>query len=75
MRPYANLGGNSGVLAYATTFDSITVQFKDGAEYLYTNASAGSAAISDMKARADGGIGLNSYINQYVRKRYARRLR
>lgn len=33
---YANRSGNSGVTSYATTADSIRVQFTNGEVYLYT---------------------------------------
>jgi hypothetical protein len=75
MQPYNDHNGDSGVLRYETTLDSITVQFKDGAVYQYTNASAGSGAIAAMKLLATGGNGLNAYINLNVRKKYASKLR
>jgi len=46
MERYKNLGGDSGVTAYEIGQGSITVQFKDGAVYLYNNQSAGGPAIS-----------------------------
>ena len=45
MESYENLGGNSGVIAFEIKPGSITVQFKDGAKYLYTDQSAGAAEI------------------------------
>ena len=75
MNHYQNRGGNSGVAAYEIGPDSITVQFKDGAVYLYTNASAGSANIEQMKQLAIAGVGLNSFISTTVRKAYASKLR
>ena len=75
MEHYKNLGGNSGVKAYEIGDDSITVQFKDGAIYLYTNGSAGSSAIEKMKALAVSGSGLNSFISSTVKKGYARKIR
>lgn len=75
MHPYANAGGDSGVAAFEVAADSITVQFRDGATYLYNYAETGSSHIEQMKQLAVGGSGLNSYINRYVRKSYAARLR
>jgi len=75
MQRYANLGGDSGITAYETGSDFIRVQFSDGAVYLYTYASAGSHSIETMKGLANGGQGLNSFINRNVRKRYARKER
>ena len=75
MRPYANVGGDSGVAAFEVAADSITVQFRDGATYLYNYLRTGSAHIEQMKQLALGGSGLNSYINRCVRKSYAARLK
>ena len=74
MERYKNLGGQSGVDSYEIAPDSITVKFKDGAVYLYTNASAGVQNIEKMKALAVAGRGLNSFINTTVRKSYASKL-
>lgn len=75
MERYRNLGGDSNVAAYELGDGSITVQFNDGSVYLYTNLSAGPANIIELKRLAQVGQGLNSFINRYVRKGYAQRLR
>ncbi len=75
MERYRNLGGDSGVAAFETGPDFIRVQFKDGAVYLYTYASAGPQNIEHMKQLAERGQGLNSFINTTVRKAYARKER
>jgi hypothetical protein len=75
MERYKNLGGNSGVAGYELTGDSITVQFNDGAVYLYNYSSAGPSNIETMKALAIAGQGLNSFIMRNVRKEYAKKLR
>jgi hypothetical protein len=75
MEHYKNIGGDSGVAGYEIGQGSITVQFKDGAAYLYTNQSAGSANISEMQRLAIAGQGLNSFISRAVRKNYAQKLR
>ena len=71
MKPYANLGGNSGVVAYENGPDFIKVQFSDGSIYPYTYASAGADNIECMKQLAESGHGLNSFINTNVRNLYA----
>lgn len=71
---YRNLSGDSGVSAYEFGPDSITVQFSDGDAYLYDAWSAGASNIAQMKALAERGCGLNSFINVNVRKKYRRRL-
>lgn len=75
MEQYKNIGGDSGITAYELGQDSITVQFKDGAVYLYTNQSAGAANIAEMQRLAVSGQGLNSFISRVVRKGYAQKLR
>jgi len=75
MPTYANRGGDSGVVSYETTPDSITVVFRDGSEYLYDSGAPGSADVEQMKSLAEAGEGLNEYINRHVRKNYARKLR
>jgi hypothetical protein len=68
---YQNRGGDSGVAGYEFGADYIRVQFKDGAIYLYTHASAGAQNIEQMKRLAEAGQGLNSFISTTVRKSYA----
>ena len=54
---------------------SIIVEFNDGAQYLYTNESAGPGSIAEMHRLARAGQGLNSYIARVVKKGYARKIR
>ncbi|MBN8563680.1 MAG: hypothetical protein J0L70_24395 [Leptolyngbya sp. UWPOB_LEPTO1] len=75
MERYRDIDGDSGVSAYEIGVDFIRVQFSTGAIYLYTNSSAGSANIEQMKILAAKGNGLNSFINTRVRKLYARKER
>ena len=71
---YLNKGGNSSVANYSIGADSITVQFKDGASYLYNYSSTTMVGVEHMKQLAVNGIGLNSYISRVVKKQYARKL-
>jgi hypothetical protein len=73
MEMYKNTRRNSGVSAYESGSDFIRVKFKDGAVYLYTVASAGLNNINEMKVLAVNGNGLNTFINQNVRKNYAKK--
>ena len=75
MEPYKNLGGHSSVHAFELGPDSITVEFNDGATYLYNCASTGTTHIDQMKGLALAGHGLNSYIIRCVMKAHAARLR
>ena len=75
MERYRNLSGDSGVRAYEIGQGAITVQFDDGASYLYNNQSAGNANIAEMQRLAALGQGLNSFISRVVRKKYAQKFR
>ncbi len=68
---YRNLGGASGIRTYEIEADSIVVGFHDGWVYGYTYLSAGAYNIERMKALAEQGRGLNSFINKRVKHRYA----
>ncbi|GAB1343108.1 hypothetical protein [Gemmatimonas sp.] len=75
MKQYRDVDHDSGVAAYEDGPGYIVVQFKDGAVYEYTDATAGASNIAEMKRRAAAGDGLNAFINKYVRKGYSRRVR
>lgn len=75
MERYANRSGDSGVLGYEPGQGQITVQFKDGSQYLYNSQSPGAAVVSEMQRLAVAGVGLNSYIRRVVRKNFAQKLR
>jgi hypothetical protein len=72
---YRNLGGDSNVIAYQITEQSITVQFASGRFqfYLYDYANSGAQVVERMKELAQQGQGLNSYISTTVRSRFARK--
>ncbi|MDB5030971.1 hypothetical protein [Mucilaginibacter sp.] len=74
MQSYKTANQNTGVVAYETGKDSISIKFRDGSVYLYTNKSAGAQAIAQMKILAKKGEGLTTYINQHVRERYQSKL-
>jgi hypothetical protein len=71
---YADLNGNSGVVAYRCGRDWMDVKFVDGQTYRYDFRSAGIAAIRRMKLLAALGSGLATYINQHAHDRYLKRL-
>lgn len=75
MTPYRNLNGNSNVVTYEATEDSIHVVFKGGRyrNYLYNSVRPGQVVVERMKALAAQGRGLNSYIFSVVKDRYARK--
>lgn len=75
MERYRDSTGNSGIAAYAIAKNSIEVEFKDGGLFLYDVRSTGRANIEEMKKLARAGNGLNTFINRFVRDRYAAKLR
>ncbi|BCG09851.1 MULTISPECIES: hypothetical protein [Buttiauxella] len=75
MPVYANRGGNSGVVSYETTPNSITVKFKDGWKYVYDENKPGTAIVTKMKELAQAGHGLNSYISTVVKSNFSSKYR
>lgn len=65
MPAYANLSGNSGVTWYDLGDDWIEVRFRKGTRtYRYTAQLNGQQTIDDMKAMAQAGRGLSTFIAQ-----------
>ena len=75
MERYKNLGRDSGVIGYETNDDSIVVYFRDESKYLYDYRSSGRMNVERMKKLAARGSGLNQFINEQVKDRYAAKLR
>ena len=75
MTPYRNLSGESNVVSYEITEDSIHVVFRSGTHrnYLYNSVKPGRATADQMKSLAEQGRGLNSYISRVVRSNFARK--
>jgi len=75
LRPYRDLHGNSGVVAYCAGDAYIIVQFQDDGTYLYNATAPGQLHVEAMIRCAHAGSGLATYINQEVREHYALKLR
>ncbi|NYE59043.1 hypothetical protein FHW58_000195 [Duganella sp. 1224] len=73
MKKYKNLNGDSGVVAYDIAAGAITVQFRSGEKYLYSDNSAGADNVAAMQRLAQSGRGLSTFIAQHVHDRYARK--
>lgn len=71
MEHYKNLNGNSNVDSYEIRNDEILVKFNSGMYYLYNSGKTGEININKMVGLAKQGYGLNSFINKYVKTRYA----
>ncbi len=74
MPHYRNLDGHSGVVAYESTPDSIVLTFVGGDRYLYGAQRPGRAMVEQMKALANAGRGLSTFVSQQVRGAYERKL-
>ena len=74
MKPYADVSGTSGIVAYEATPGSIIIRFTGGARYEYNAQKPGPAAVRRMKALAERGRGLATYISRFVRDSYFRKL-
>ena len=75
MKKYKNLSGKSGVATFELAKDSVTVGFKTNAVYIYTNQSAGSESIRQMKTLALAGKGLSTFIDANLKEKFARKIR
>lgn len=75
MERYRNLGGDSGVSAYAIGDDFIAVRFNSGVIYWYTIESVGLRHVAEMTRLARQGQGLSTYISTHaeVSAGYARK--
>ena len=71
MKRYKKLSGDTGIEAYETGPNYIRIRFEDGGVYLYTDESTGPENVTRMKALAEQGKGLCTYINTRVRGAYA----
>jgi len=64
MQKYNDIDKDSNVDEFEIGEDYIAVKFFDGSSYTYTDASAGSQHIEEMKKLANANDGLNAYINK-----------
>lgn len=74
MRRYGNASGDSGVVAYELGRDAITLLFRSREAYLYNARNPGREQVRHMQDLAERGFGLATYVNQFVRDNYARKL-
>lgn len=72
---YRDITGASGVTAYETGTDSISVEFNHDAIYLYTYASTGKRMVERMKQLAADGKGLSTYISRKVKEKFESKLK
>lgn len=65
MKPYKDTDNDSNIEAYTYDENSVTIRFKDNSEYEYTGNGVSFYVLNEMKALADAGDGLNSFINEH----------
>lgn len=70
MTEYVAISGRSGIAGYDLFEDAITVYFKDGNQYTYSELSAGKFEVDQMKQLAQQGSGLNAFINKITKFSY-----
>ena len=70
MTDYKNLNGDSGIIAYEIFDTYIRIQFEDEEVYVYSYDKPGEDEVEHMKKLAEEGKGLNTYINQKIRKKF-----
>ena len=75
MKKYKNISGNSTVATYEIAKDAVTVGFTTRLVYIYSNQSAGSGNIAQMKSLAIAGKGLGTFITANLAKKFARKTR
>ena len=73
LTPYGNGNGNSGIIGYEISNDSIDIQFANGSIYTYSEANIGELNFLNMQVLAMRGSGLNAFINKHVRGKYTPR--
>lgn len=72
---YLNKSGRSGVYSYDIQKYSITVNFINGASYLYSNVRPGTLHLHKMISLARNGLGLNTYIVTVIGNSFLKRLK
>jgi hypothetical protein len=66
MQPYKNKSGDSGVTHFEIGKKDIRIKFKgQSSVYVYSEARSGKKHIDAMKALAQQGSGLGTYISQH----------
>ena len=75
MQRYDDPDENSFVIGYEIFREAIRVHFRDGSVYLYNYFTPGSEKVEQLKRLAVIGGGLDAYIREHIRHRYATKIR
>jgi hypothetical protein len=71
MTRYKNLNRNSSIAGYVIAPNHIDILFNDNSLYRYDHGVTGQLHVETMKSLAERGWGLCSYIQRFVKKKYA----
>ena len=75
MRQYGTHAKSHGVIAYEVGPDSIDVEFTSGWVYHFSYNNPGQLRVDRMKALAESGKGLSTFISKHVKNRFESRRR
>lgn len=75
MRQYGGQPKRHGVVGYDFGPDSIDVEMTSGWVYRFSYDKPGPVRVEQMKALAESGRGLSTFINRHVRNRFESRRR
>jgi hypothetical protein len=75
MQPYKNVSGESGIVAFERGDNYIDIEFNGGSRYRYDYRVPGRREVETMKRLAQRGEDLATFINKYIRERFAKKLR
>ena len=70
MKKYANRWGHSHVEWYGIAPDRIEVISVNRHRFVYTNESVGQGKVASMKALAESGVGIYTFIMKSINKDY-----
>ena len=70
MQAYRNHSGKSPIVGFQINGSEITVEFKGGKRYRYTQYKPGPIHVAEMQRLAQAGAGLAAYIGRHVQSNY-----
>ncbi|MCP4457242.1 MAG: hypothetical protein GY816_04330 [Cytophagales bacterium] len=66
MKTYQNLSGKSAITSYEIGQQRMVVEYKNGSAYLYDDSISGGLYLDIMKDLTQTGLGLHTFITQFV---------
>lgn len=74
MQNYKNRAKDSSITKFQIDANQITIEFKNGDQYVYNDIQPGVNHVREMQQLAVLGKGLNAYIKQFVNKNFYQKL-